>query len=264
MMKITEITFLHLIMIIVCYLLALLIIPGKIVLASKPEDNSPIHLFIVGDSTACNYGRDRAPRAGWGQMFQQYFSEKVVVINEAASGRSSKSFIDEKRLEKVLSQIQAGDYLFIQFGHNDSKAEEARYTEPYTTYKDYLTMYIDGAREKGAIPVLLTPINRRKFGTDGKLHLTHGEYPQAMSQLGEELNVPVIDLTAKTRVYFEKLGADECKKVFLWLKPGEHPNYPNGIEDDTHLCEAGASQIARLVVEGIKEANLALAEYVNE
>jgi lysophospholipase L1-like esterase len=218
-------------------------------------------VFIAGDSTASFYEPSRFPRTGWGQVLQSFFSDAVIVKNEASSGRSTKSYIDEGRLDKILGQIQAGDYLFIQFGHNDEKMGDiARYTDPKTTFKSYLTQYIKGARAKGAYPVLLTPINRYKFGNDGKLVLTHGDYPQAMLELGAALQVPVIDITQKSRLLFEKLGPEKTFKLFLNLQPGESPNYPKGVKDDTHFTIAGATEIARLIVEGVREANLPLAK----
>jgi lysophospholipase L1-like esterase len=242
--------------------LLLIVLPGKKGLAGEAGQELPPRIFIVGDSTACNYPPSQAPRAGWGQVLPEFFGDEVEVVNAAASGRSSKSFIAEKRLDKVLSGIEPGDYLLIQFGHNDQKPDAERHTDPFTTYQEYLRVYINSAREKGVIPILLTPVNRRNFAAGGKLKLTHGEYPAAMQQLGEELNVPVIDLGAKSQVLFEAWGETGTKKLFLWLKPGEHPNYPEGVEDNTHFCVTGAVEIAKLVVEGIRELALPLAAYL--
>ncbi len=249
-------------LLIVFSFLLVIVFSGKKVFASQPEPEFPPRIFIVGDSTACNYPQSQAPRAGWGQILQEFFADEVEVVNAAASGRSSKSFIAEQRLEKVLSSIEPGDYLFIQFGHNDQKPEVERHTDPFTTYQEYLSNYINGAREKGAIPILLTPVNRRNFDANGKLKLTHGDYPAAMIQLGKKLNVPVIDIGAKSQVLFEQWGPEGTKRLFLWLKPGEHPNYPEGVEDNTHFCETGAVEIAKLVVEGIRELDLPLASYL--
>lgn len=221
-----------------------------------------INIYIAGDSTACNYTEDRAPRAGWGQVIDRFFKETVIVKNHAASGRSSKSFINEGLLATILEEIKPDDYLFIQFGHNDEKNDKERRTEPYTTYKEYLTHYIKGARERGANPVLLTPISRRSFMNDGTIANTHGEYPRAMKELADEFNVPLIDMTEKTKRLFEELGEEKTKQIFLWLKPGEHKNYPDGVEDNTHLQERGAVEIAKLVIEGIKENKLLLKRFI--
>ncbi|WP_420490114.1 rhamnogalacturonan acetylesterase [Neobacillus drentensis] len=214
-----------------------------------------ITVYLAGDSTVSNYSSKAAPRAGWGQVFPRFFDKKVVVKNEAKSGRSSKSFIDEGRLESILKQIEKGDYLFIQFGHND-KIEDRRYTEPYSTYKSYLKQYIDGARAKQAIPVLVTPVERRHFTTGGLELDSHGAYPTAMKELGLEEHVPVIDLTAKSKVLFQKLGPERTKDIFLWLETGANKNYPKGIQDNTHFQENGAKEIARLVLDSIKELKL--------
>lgn len=216
-----------------------------------------ITVFLAGDSTVSDYSSSFAPRAGWGQFIHRYFDDTIVVKNAATPGRSSKSFIAEGRLESILKQIKKGDYLFIQFGHNDEKKNDpSRYTEPYSTYKSYLKQYIDGARAKQAIPVLVTPVERRNFTNEGRALNSHGEYPTAMKELGMEKHVPMIDLTAKSKGLFQELGPDRTKDVFLWLEPGENKNYPNGVQDNTHFQVAGAKEIARLVVEGIKESNL--------
>ncbi|WP_139489019.1 rhamnogalacturonan acetylesterase [Brevibacillus dissolubilis] len=222
-----------------------------------------ISVYLAGDSTVSTYSSELAPRAGWGQVFGKLFDDKIIVKNHAESGRSSKSFIDEGRLTTILDKIEKGDYLFIQFGHNDEKKEDpTRYTEPSTTYKSYLKQYIDGAREKGAIPVLVTPVERRRFAADGAAQDSHGLYPAAMKELALAEQVPLIDLTAKSKALYNQLGPEETKSIFLWLDAGVHPNYPNGVQDNTHFQEAGARQIARLVVEGIEENKLPLRNHV--
>ncbi|MEH6971549.1 MULTISPECIES: rhamnogalacturonan acetylesterase [Bacillus] len=216
-----------------------------------------IQLFLAGDSTVSYYDASAAPRAGWGQRIGAFLNQGVLVHNEAASGRSSKSFIEEGRLERIMEHMRNGDYLFVQFGHNDQKPDE-RHTEPYGSYQAYLRKYVECARMKQANPVLITPVQRRSFDSEGRLRDTHGDYPDAMRQLAAELRVPLIDLTSKSGRLLQTLGPESSKKLFLWLKPGEHPNYPDGAEDDTHFCEYGAGVIAGLVAEGAKEAGLAL------
>lgn len=232
--------------------------------AVHAADTGKISVFIAGDSTACNYDAARAPRTGWGQVLQNFFTDDIIVQNFAVSGRSSKSFIEEGHLNKIVNLIKPNDYLLIQFGHNDQKTgDTARYTDPKSTFKTYLTQYVNEARAKGAIPVLVTPVNRYKF-SGSHLVPTHGEYPQAMIDLGKELNVPVIDITEKSKQLFETLGPEKTFKLFLNLDPGESPNYPKGVKDNTHFALSGATEIAKLVVEGIKESNLPLAKYVKE
>jgi lysophospholipase L1-like esterase len=225
--------------------------------------NKKIKVFIAGDSTAATKLPEKRPETGWGQMIPEFFPENVEFLNFAVNGRSSKSFIDEGHLQKILDLIGSGDFLFIQFGHNDAKTEMERHTDPFTTYKSYLTKYIEGARTAGAHPVLLTPIHRRFFDENGKIQDTHGNYLIAMRELASELNVPLIDMSKKSTLFFEKLGPEKTKKIFLWLQPGESVNYPEGIQDNTHFSELGAKEIARLVVEGIIEKQLKpLCEFV--
>ncbi|WP_413789598.1 rhamnogalacturonan acetylesterase [Metabacillus rhizosphaerae] len=218
-------------------------------------------IYLAGDSTVANCPKHEAPMAGWGQVFQTFFNEKIIVFNEALGGRSSNSFIEEGRLRTILEHIQPNDYLFIQFGHNDQKFYG---TEPYSTYQYYLSQYITGAREKGAHPILLTSVHRRKFDKNGKLENTLGEYPLAMIQLAERKDVPLIDLWSKTKSLYEALGEEESRKLFTMFLPNKHPNYPDGIEDNTHFCEAGAYEIAKLVIEGIKELELSIGSYITD
>ncbi|TRZ39157.1 rhamnogalacturonan acetylesterase [Niallia circulans] len=190
--------------------------------------------------------------AGWGQMLQP-FLDKVEVCNEAMGGRSSNSFIEEGRLDGIKERISAGDYLFIQFGHNDQKSYG---TEPFTTYQACLSKYVEAATSKGAMPVFLTSVNRRKFDEDGKLVNTLGDFPDAMRQLAARLDVPLLDLHGKTKELYEAYGPEKSKELFVWLNAMEHPNYPNGLQDNTHFCTTGAAEICRLILEGTNELGL--------
>lgn len=215
-----------------------------------------IKIFIAGDSTAATKKEDKRPETGWGEKIGNFFTDKVEISNHAVNGRSSKSFLDEGRLENIEKEIGSGDFLFIEFGHNDEKPKPDRHTDPFTTYKEYLMKYIDVARKANATPVLLTSTQRRSFGEDGKLQDTHGDYPKAMRELAEEVNVTLIDITEKTTVLFEKLGVEGTKKIFLWVDKGQSPNYPEGVSDNTHFCDNGATEVAKLVVAGIIEKNI--------
>ncbi|CAG7637920.1 rhamnogalacturonan acetylesterase [Paenibacillus allorhizosphaerae] len=233
--------------------------------AGSASDQSNIGVYLAGDSTVASYSPDRAPLAGWGQKLQSFFTSGVQVHNYAASGRSSKSFIDEGRLQPILDQLKAGDFFFIQFGHNDEKTKDPNVgTDPYTTYISYLSQYIDGARLKGAIPVLVTPMQRGSFDAKGRLKQTHGDYPAAMIQLGAEKNVPVIRLHEKSKGLFERLGEKATQKLFMMLEPGEYPNYPDGSVDLTHFNEYGASEMARLVVQGVLGSGLSLSSLIRD
>lgn len=225
---------------------------------------SNVNVFLAGDSTASNYEITRSPRAGWGQLFGRFFSSDVTIHNHATSGRSAKSFIDEGRLKEIEEKIASNDYFLIQFGHNDSKKDEKRHTDPYTTYKEYLACYIEVARNNGAFPILLTSIQRRSFDEKGRLIETHGQYPAAMKEVAIDLDVPLIDLNQKSKRLFEELGPEKTKDLFLWIEPGQHRNYMDGIQDDTHFTEEGARKIGELIVNELREQKLPLAQYINE
>lgn len=212
-----------------------------------------LELFIAGDSTVTDQKEGGAPYAGWGQMLPALFKHDVCVDNHAISGRSSKSFIDEGRLTIIADQLKAGDFLLIQFGHNDEKNDPARGTEPFTTYKDYLLQYIEVARTKGANPILITPVSRRYFDANGFLMDTHGDYIVAVKELATEQQVPLIDLAEQTKMLLESLGEEQSKSLFVWLYPGEYIHFPDGMEDNTHFQEQGAFQVAQLVAERIRE-----------
>lgn len=216
-------------------------------------------IYIAGDSTVCD--QEKEPFTGWGQIIPCFFTINVAIANYAYSGRSTKSFIEEGRLDNIINRIREGDYLFIQFGHNDQK-EDSRHTEPYSTYKEMLKVYIDKAREKGAIPVLITPMHRRFFNENGKIINTLGQYPDAMRQLAKEENVFLIDLNEKSERLFNYYGPDGTKKLFIYASPGKYSDYPNGIEDNTHFSEFGAYEIARIVAKEIKNKIVLLKSYI--
>ncbi len=205
-------------------------------------------VFVAGDSTAATYATADVPRAGWGQALPVFLRPEVGVHNAALSGASSKSFVDLGRLDLILDAIRPGDTLVVSFGHNDEKAEDpARYTEPWTTFQDYLRLYLDGARRRRAHPVLVTPVERRRFTADGTPYLSHGEYPDAMRALAARTRTPLIDLTALSFALWGRLGPEGTKDHFLWLDPGESVNYPAGVADNTHFQAHGAIEVARLV-----------------
>jgi lysophospholipase L1-like esterase len=208
-------------------------------------------IYVAGDSTASIYDSTLAPRTGWGQALPVFTGPAVTVQDAALSGASSKSFADLGLLDTILSTISPGDYLLISFGHNDEKTDAARHTDPYTTYQSYLRRYLDGARQHGAHPVLVTPVERRRFDTAGHALLSHGEYPEAMRQLGAAEGVPVIDLTTSSRARWEALGPEGTKAEFLWLNPAQNPNYPDGVQDNTHFQAHGAIEVARLIAQDL-------------
>ncbi len=202
-------------------------------------DEPPIRILLIGDSTVASYARppkDRPDLTGWGQIFDEFFNDDVTILNRAASGRSSKSFIKEGRWKKAAAE--KADYLFIQFGHNDCPGKGDRETDPATDYQDYLRQYIDEARAANMKPVLVTPMTRRRF-RNGMIWTTLRPYADAMLKVGREKNVPVIDLHQKSVALFNRLG-DEKSADF---SPSE--------TDRTHFSGKGAREIARLVAEEI-------------
>jgi len=223
----------------------------------------PVAIYTIGDSTMANKKPEVYPETGWCQVLQQYFNTAVIVKNHAVNGRSTKSFIDEGRWQAVLDSLQSGDYVFIQFGHNDQKIQDStRYTSPFGTYSENLERFINETRAKRATPVLFTSIVRRKFGDDGKLTDTHGEYPAAVRKVAQKMNVPLIDLQKLTETWVNSLGDEPSKAMFLWTEPSE--KFPEGRKDDTHLSETGAKEVARLAVEECKKQNLVFAKYLKQ
>ncbi|NIK80448.1 lysophospholipase L1-like esterase [Paenibacillus castaneae] len=211
-------------------------------------------IYLAGDSTVTD--QDTFPYAGWGQMLPLYFKTDVAIDNHAMSGRSSRSFINEGRLAAILEQIKPNDYLWIQFGHNDEKPDAERATEPFGSFKEMLSVYVKESIARGAKPVLITPVHRRKFDGEGRIIDTHGDYLLGMKELAEELEVPLLDLAAKSKALYEQLGDEPSKALFMWAYPGEFISFPEGVQDDTHFQELGGIQIAGLVAEGVRELDL--------
>jgi len=250
-------------------LIASLVLPLPAVEDAPPAPVGPkakIHpaLHLVGDSTMADKPVDKPnPERGWGQLFPTLVKEPARVVNHAVNGRSTKSFRAEGRWENVLSQLAAGDYVLIEFGHNDEKKEDPkRYAAADTDFKENLRRFIREVRAKGATPILATPVNRRKFDDNGHLTDTHGAYPDAMRVVAVEEKVPLIDLHALTRPLLEKLGPENSKSLFVWVKPGEYASIPNGREDDTHFNEKGALEISQLVANEIRAQKLPLADWL--
>lgn len=192
-----------------------------------------------------------------------FFSDNVTIYNAAVSGSSTKRFRDKLKWKAVYDSLKKGDYLFIQFGHNDEEKDKpAVYTDAGGAYNENLKRYINEAKDKGVIPILLTSIRRRKFDENGKLLDTHGKYPAEMSKVAKEINVPLIDLTKMSKPMIEGFGVEGSKKLFRWVKPGEYPAYPDGREDNTHFSPLGAMEVCKLVVKGIKDLDIGLKEYL--
>lgn len=227
--------------------------------------SSAVTVYVIGDSTASVYASDLYPRMGWGQVFGDYFNPACAVVDDRAlSGRSSKSFFDEGAWMPIESALRPGDWVLIQFAHNDEKSEDpTRYTEPSTTFKQHLTTYIEDTRAKQAHPLLLTPIQRNQWN-GATMSETHGAYPAAMRELAEELDVLLVDATNLTKAHFEQMGQATTTNLFMNLSAGEFPNYPDGNSDNTHLRESGARVVAELIIADAYRQQLPLAQYLAE
>lgn len=221
-----------------------------------------ITIWLCGDSTMSIKEKKAYPETGWGMPFVYFWDSTVAVENLAKNGRSTKTFISEKLWQKVADNAKEGDYIFIQFGHNDeSKDKGERYSTP-DTFKMNLKKFIDEARTKKAIPVLITPVSRRKFDNGGTALETHAEYSAYVTEVAEKEKVYLIDLDRKSRELYQRLGKEPSKLLFLQLQPGEHPNYPDGKEDNTHFSELGARLIAQIVLDEIEKQIPELADRI--
>ena len=222
---------------------------------TKPR-TKPV-IFVVGDSTSSAYQQSERPRAGWGQALPLLLGPQATVFDYAWSGASSKSFADAGLLDRVLGLIQPGDYLLISFGHNDEKvADPARGTLPDSTFKEYLGRYINGSKARGGKPVLVTPVERRRFDSFGSAQDSHGAYPQAVRELAAATGTPLVDLTASSKQLWQDLGPEGTKSRFLFLAPGQYPQYPQGSEDNTHFQALGAVEVARLVARELQSKQI--------
>ena len=220
-----------------------------------------IKVFLAGDSTISIKEIRAYPETGWGMPFVYFFDSSVVIENRAKNGRSTRTFIEEGLWNKLIKDVSADDYVFIQFGHNDESPDKLdRYTSP-EQYKINLIRFIGETRRKKAKPVLLTPVSRRRF-KDGKQVETHEVYSKIVRELATQLKVPFIDLDKKSQELYQKTGEETSKLFFLQLEPGEHPNYPEGKVDNTHFSELGARKIAQIVLAEVKALNLGLADRI--
>ncbi|MCL4694744.1 MAG: rhamnogalacturonan acetylesterase [Candidatus Hydrogenedentes bacterium] len=247
-----------------CRIIVLAVLFALPSLAGYADDVSVPRLYVIGDSTAASYAEDRAPLTGWAQVLQDYLDPACIVVDDRArSGRSSKSFMEEGAWAPIREALKPGDYVFIQFGHNDQKQNDpARYTDPATSYRAFLTQYVSETRDAGSIPVLLTSINRNGWNESGEFIDGMGAYPDAVRAVAREMETPLIDLHRLTRERFESIGPERTRDLFLYLEKGESPNYPDGKADGTHLCTEGAYEISGLVAGAILETGLPLRNCV--
>lgn len=230
---------------------------SKIIIFNSKEQMTMPTLYIAGDSTAAHKGGDQKPMAGWGEYLPFHFGPGITVDNRAVNGRSTKSYIAQGRLAHIEQDMRPGDFLLIQFGHNDGKQEDPeRYTDPGKEYRQNLIAFIDAARSRGGIPILLTSVSRRRFTPEGEPDpLAVGAYPQAAREAAEASGTPLLDIFASSQQLYRKLGIEESRSLFMHLPEQVHPNYPDGITDDTHFCGTGAKAVAGLVAEAIAKSS---------
>ena len=247
-----------------------------VVLSMSFNKEHDFTVFMIGDSTMANKDTTGGKQErGWGMVLQQYFDNHVVVDNHAVNGRSTKSFINEGRWDKVLAKIKPGDYVFIQFGHNDEKPQPDRHTDPGSTFDDNLRKFVNDTRSKGGIPVLFNAVVRRNFALkvqkndddeklrnlDAKsgnnvlegdtLYDTHGDYRLTPANVAKEMDVVFIDANAITHELEQGLGREASKKLHMIFAPGEHPSLPKGRWDNTHYNIYGANQVAVLLIKAV-------------
>lgn len=229
-------------------------------LAQKPT------IYGIGDSTMANKIKpDENPERGWGQMLPLFFNDNIIIDNRAVNGRSTKSFIDEKRWDAICKELKKGDYVFIQFGHNDAKEKDsARYTNPHTAYRYNLIRFVKETREKGATPIIFSSITRRNFNENGVLIPTHGDYTLESRLVAQEFNVTFIDMEYYSEVLEQSFGPEKSKQLHLHFKAGEIPYYKEDKADDTHLSVKGATEIAKIAVEQLKKTKLDLVKFIKK
>lgn len=221
-------------------------------------------VFLVGDSTMSDKPVVDNPERGWGQVFPWFFKEGVLIENHARNGRSTRSFLAEGRWDTVLQRLRPGDYVFIQFGHNDAKVSDTtRFAPAGTTYRTNLVRFVREARERGGIPVLLTPVSRRSFDSSGAFVDRHGDYPGTVREVAAELSVPLIDLHKTSVELLQRLGPEQSIRLFLWTEPGEYRLIPQGKRDNTHFTKRGAIEFASMVATGIRESALPLSAWLS-
>jgi lysophospholipase L1-like esterase len=232
-----------------------------ILLVMTLPEKKKIKIFMAGDSTMAIKETKAYPETGWGMPFVYFWDSTVTVVNRAKNGRSTKTFLGEGLWKSIYDEMKEGDYVFIQFGHNDeSPDKKERYATP-DTFKMLLTRFIRETREKKATPVLFTPVSRRKF-KDGHAMPTHEQYSALVKEVAATDKVLFIDLDTKSMALYEQWGEEFSKKLFMQLEPGEHPNYPEGKMDNTHFTELGARLIAEIVLKELRQVVPELTERI--
>ena len=228
--------------------IAVLFLISFMMFLSWKKSDRKLHLFMAGDSTMSIKETKAYPETGWGMPFVYFWNaEKVEVVNKAKNGRSTRSFREEGLWDQILKESAPGDYVFIQFGHNDEVPTKKTYTTE-KEYSDNLHRFVQEARALKIIPILLTPVARRKFDTTGKIEGTHEVYAEIVRTVAQKEGVSLIEADRNSQQMYQEMGVENSRLLFLQLKAGEHPNYPDGKEDNTHFSELGARLVAQLVL----------------
>lgn len=223
----------------------------------------PTHVYLIGDSTCADKDLEKQnPERGWGQLFRAFFDGEVVVENHAKNGRSTKSFRNEGRWTPICDSLRAGDYVFIQFGHNDEKVHRETVGSVPELFAENLRRYVRETRERGATPVLLTPIARRHFDEKGELLKTHGEYPDRVREVARTEGVTLLEMEPLTEAWLRELGDEASRAYFMWVAKGTSPRYPDGREDNTHLNVRGAHIVSRMVAREVEKQLPELAAHL--
>lgn len=224
----------------------------------RPQED--LRILMAGDSTMSIKETSAFPETGWGMPFVYFWDKRVTVINKAKNGRSTRSFREEGIWKQLIDSSRPGDYLIIQFGHNDEVPTKKTYTTE-AEFTSNLQNFVKEAREKKLHPLLFTPMARRKFN-NGKIEGTHDVYSDLVRKTASNLQVPLIDMDRISQSLYQEMGEENSKLLFLQLKPGEHPNYPMGKEDNTHFNELGARLLAQLVLKELKTAAPDLMQFL--
>ncbi len=232
--------------------------PALSELIIEKVENVPT-VFLCGNSTVVD--QDNEPWCSWGQIIPRFFTDSICFANYAESGESANTFIAAKRLKKALTQMKSGDYIFMEFGHNDQK-QKGPGMGAFYSFMTNLKIFVDEARAKGVQPVLVTPTQRRSFGTDDKIQNAHQDYPDAVRWLAQKEHIPLIDLHAMTCVLYETMGVEGSKHAFVHYPAGTYPGQKTDLADNTHFNPYGAYEIAKCVIEGMKKARLPLVKYL--
>ena len=222
------------------------------------------HLHLAGDSTMADKPVDPPnPEHGWGQLLPRFFRDPSMVVNHAMNGRSTKSFLDEGRWQQVVDALQPGDWVIIQFGHNDEKSEDPkRYAAAHEAFQDNLRRFVRDVRAKGANPILATPVARRAWDDAGHLRNTHGEYPEAVRAVAVEAKAPLLELNVLTAALVSGHGVEGSKKLFLWIPSGAYQRKPEGWQDNTHFSAYGAERVAALAIQEMLRLQLPLVQWL--